>query len=122
METSPSQTLDNAREGQSGQRGGVAAGEVEHDDRPVGRVSQGLVDGALSHGLRVRCPTDAERRTSIVTIVHPDPHRAVDALRARGVIVDSRPGVVRFSPHFFNTADEIDAAVAAMVEVSAARV
>ena len=86
------------------------------------RLSQGLVDGALSHGLRVRCPTDAERRTSIVTIVHPDPHRAVDALRARGVIVDSRPGVVRFSPHFFNTADEIDAAVTAMVEVSAARV
>ena len=85
-------------------------------------LSQRLVDGALAHGLRVRCPTDAERRTSIVTIVHSNPHAAVDALRERGVIVDSRPGVVRFSPHFFNTDEEIDAAVAAMVEVSAARV
>ena len=86
------------------------------------RLSQRLVDGALANGLRVRCPIDAEQRTSIVTIAHADPHAAVDALRARGIIVDSRPGVVRFSPHFFNTEDEIDAAVAAMVEVSAARV
>jgi kynureninase len=86
------------------------------------RLSQRLVDGALANGLRVRCPIDAEQRTSIVTIAHAHPHAAVDALRARGIIVDSRPGVVRFSPHIFNTEDEIDAAVAAMVEVSAARV
>ncbi|HKW78697.1 MAG TPA: aminotransferase class V-fold PLP-dependent enzyme [Candidatus Limnocylindria bacterium] len=86
------------------------------------RLSQRLVDGARAHGLRVRCPIDPERRTSIVTVEHPDPHAAVDALRERGIIVDSRPGVVRLSPHFFNTETEIDAAVTAMVEVSAARV
>ena len=86
------------------------------------RLSQRLVDGALARGLKVRSPREAERRTSIVTIVHPDPHAAVDGLRERGIIVDSRPGVVRFSPHFFNTEQEIDAAVEAMVEVSAARV
>jgi kynureninase len=85
-------------------------------------LSQRLVDGALERGLRVRCPVDAERRTSIVTIVHPDPHAAVDALRERDIIVDSRPGVVRFSPHFFNTVREIDQAVAAIAELSAARV
>jgi kynureninase len=86
------------------------------------RLSQRLVDGALARGLRVRCPTAADRRTSIVTVAHPDPHAAVDALRERGIIVDSRPGVVRFSPHFFNTEAEIDAAIDAIAEVSAARV
>ena len=31
------------------------------------------------------------------------------ALRAKGCIVDFRPGLVRLSPHHFNTEDEMDA-------------
>lgn len=85
-------------------------------------LSQRLVDGALARGLAVRSPLRAEERTSIVTIAHPDPRDAVERLRERGVIVDARPGVVRFSPHFFNTEEEIDAALEAMVAVTAARV
>jgi kynureninase len=82
------------------------------------RLSQRLVDGALARGLTVRSPLEAERRTSIVTVAHPDPHAAVDALRERGVVVDARPGVVRFSPHFFNTEDEIDAALEALALIA----
>jgi kynureninase len=74
-------------------------------------LSQRLVDGAIAQGWTVRCPRVAEERTAIVTLEHPDPQRVVDTLRARGVICDSRPGLVRLSPHYFNTEKEMDRAL-----------
>ena len=74
-------------------------------------LSQRLVDGALAQGWTVRCPRAAAERTAIVTLEHPDPQRVVDMLRARGVICDSRPGLIRLSPHYFNTEDEMDRAL-----------
>ena len=74
-------------------------------------LSQRLVDGAIAQGWTVRCPRVASERTAIVTLEHPDPQRVVDTLRARGVICDSRPGLVRLSPHYFNTEQEMDRAL-----------
>jgi len=74
-------------------------------------LSQRLVDGAIAQGWTVRCPRVAAERTAIVTLEHPDPQRVVDALRAQGVICDSRPGLVRLSPHYFNTVAEMDRAL-----------
>jgi len=74
-------------------------------------LSQRLVDGALAQGWTVRCPTDARERTTIVTLEHPDPPAAVTALRAAGVICDFRPGLIRLSPHYFNTLAEMDRAL-----------
>jgi selenocysteine lyase/cysteine desulfurase len=72
-------------------------------------LSQRLVDGAIAQGWRLGCVREAARRTPIVTLRHPEPARVVDALRARGCIADHRPGLVRLSPHHFNTEDEMDA-------------
>ena len=83
-------------------------------------LSQRLVDGARSQGWTVRCPPEARERTSIVTLAHPEPQRAVDALRAGGVICDSRPGLIRLSPHYFNTADEMDQALALLAPLRGA--
>ena len=74
-------------------------------------LSQRLVDGAVAQSWTVRCPTNARERTAIVTLEHPEPQRAVDTLRAAGVITDSRPGLIRLSPHYFNTEDEMDRAL-----------
>jgi kynureninase len=74
-------------------------------------LSQRLVDGAIAQGWTVRCPLAAAERTPIVTLEHPEPQRAVDALRANGVICDSRPGLIRLSPHYFNTTEEMDRAL-----------
>ena len=74
-------------------------------------LSQRLVDGALAQGWTVRCPRVAAERTAIVTLEHQDPQRVVDTLRARGVICDSRPGLIRLSPHYFNTEHEMDRAL-----------
>lgn len=77
-------------------------------------LSQRLLDGALAQGWRARCPADARARTAIVTLEHPNAQAAVETLRGAGVIGDARPGLIRLSPHYFNTADEIDAALAAL--------
>ena len=74
-------------------------------------LSQRLVDGALAQGWTVRCPRVASERTAIVTLEHPEPSRVVESLRGQGVICDYRPGLVRLSPHYFNTAAEIDHAL-----------
>jgi len=74
-------------------------------------LSQRLLDGAREQGWTARCPAEAERRTSIVTLEHPDPAAAVEALRRDGCIVDARPGLIRLSPHYFNTEEEIDRAL-----------
>ncbi len=78
------------------------------------RLSQRLLDGALAQGWRARCPTDPAQRTSIVTLEHPEPRLAVQKLRASHVLCDSRPGLIRLSPHYFNTADEIDRCLEAL--------
>jgi kynureninase len=82
-------------------------------------LSQRLVDGAIAQGWTVRCPRVAAERTAIVTLEHPEPQRVVDALRASGVICDSRPGLVRLSPHYFNTAEEMDRALGLLAPLRA---
>jgi selenocysteine lyase/cysteine desulfurase len=72
--------------------------------RDLGELLIGLADDA---GLAVRAIRDAERRGGIVTIAVPDPKPVVDALAHEGIIVDYRPGVVRCSPAFYNTEDEV---------------
>jgi kynureninase len=82
-------------------------------------LSQRLVDGALAQGWTVRCPIDPARRSPIVTLEHPDPAAAVAALRQQGLICDYRPGLVRLSPHYFNTLDEMDRALALLAPLRA---
>lgn len=69
-----------------------------------------LIDGMRDAGFTLRLAAP-ERRTSIVMVRHDDPAGAVKHLAAEGVIVDYRPGYVRFSPHFYNTAAEVDRSV-----------
>ena len=82
-------------------------------------LSQRLVDGALAQGWELGCVREAERRTPIVTLRHPDPSGAVAALRAKGCIADYRPGLVRLSPHYFNTEDEMDQTLALLAPLRA---
>lgn len=66
-----------------------------------------LIDTAVDRGFELRL-AEPEHRTSIVMVRHENPAGAVKHLAANGVIVDYRPGYVRFSPHFYNTTDEVD--------------
>lgn len=72
------------------------------------QLTRRLVDGCRDAGFGLRVASDPERRSAIVMVRHPDPAGAVAHLARRDVIVDHRPGHVRVSPHFYNTASEVD--------------
>lgn len=73
-----------------------------------------LVDGCRATGFSPRVSDEPASRSAVITVRHPDPAPAVAHLARRGIIVDNRPGVVRASPHFYNTPDEIDAFLEAL--------
>ena len=73
-----------------------------------------LVDGCRATGFSPRVSDEPASRSAVITVRHPDPAPAVAHLASRGIIVDNRPGVVRASPHFYNTPDEIDAFLEAL--------
>ncbi len=84
-------------------------------------LTQRLLESALQRGWAVRSPLDPAQRGGHVTI---DPGRSSevhDALVARRIVVDHRPGAgIRVGPHFFTTAEEIDRVVDAIAEARAA--
>lgn len=79
-----------------------------------------LVERLRGVGLASRVPEDLARHAGIVTVPVPDPQAAVAALRQRRIIVDSRPGVVRLSPYFYNSVEDNRTVTSALREVLAA--
>jgi selenocysteine lyase/cysteine desulfurase len=73
-----------------------------------------LVSRLHSSGFRLRIPSDASRHASITIVNAKDPHRIVDGLKEQKIVVDARPGGVRFSPYFYNNQHDNRKAVAAL--------
>ncbi len=73
----------------------------------TGDLGDLLIALAESTGLRVGGPRDAASRGGIIPIGVAEPGPVVDALADEGIIVDFRPGIVRCSPAFYTTEDEV---------------
>lgn len=69
-------------------------------------LTNDLVAQARERGWKVHVPNEPERRSSIVMIELEHPDRVVEALIARDIITDFRPGLLRVSPYFYNTIEE----------------
>jgi len=69
-------------------------------------LTEDLIVTVRAAGFTPRVAAEPERRSAIVMIPMTDPAAAVRHLAAGGVIVDSRPGHVRFSPFFYNVQDD----------------
>jgi selenocysteine lyase/cysteine desulfurase len=69
------------------------------------------------HGWKVRAPLEPERRSSIVMLEIEHPEEVVKALVARNIITDSRPGLLRISPYFYNTIEENALVIQAIAEI-----
>src|SRR5438270_9037283 len=69
-------------------------------------LTNDLIVRARERGWNVRAPQQPERRSSIVMLQFEHPEEIVEALLARGIITDSRPGLLRVSPYFYNTIEE----------------
>ena len=69
-------------------------------------LTEDLIATARAAGFTPKVAAEPERRSAIVMIPMPDPAASVRHLAAGGVIADSRPGHVRFSPFFYNVQDD----------------
>jgi kynureninase len=77
-----------------------------------------LMDLAGQHGWRVNTPRNPEQRAGTVSIDMPSAQQVCAELLKRDILVDYRPKAgVRFSPHFYNTDQEITGAIAAVEEI-----
>jgi selenocysteine lyase/cysteine desulfurase len=72
-------------------------------------------------GVRTFTPRERDRRCGIVTLECAHPEEVEAALLAEGVIVDSRPGRVRLSPHWCVTEQELDRGIDLVLQHLAAR-
>ncbi len=77
-------------------------------------LAAALVEALRRAGQVPRLSERVEAHAGIITVPVPDPPAAVAALAREHIIVDQRPGVVRLSPYFYNTFEDLDRAVAAL--------
>ena len=80
-------------------------------------INQDLVARLKSHRYRLRIPTNPNQQASITIVELDNPLEVTHSLAERNIIVDKRPGAVRFSPYFYNTMDENEILVRALDEV-----
>jgi kynureninase len=67
-----------------------------------------ILDRLDAAGVRAFTPRERERRCGIVTLECAQPQEVEERLLADGVVVDSRPGRLRLSPHWCVTEAELD--------------
>ena len=73
-----------------------------------------LIRGLRSRDAVITSPLDDENRSSIVTAYFEniDSKEIITGLKSAKVFVSSRAGAIRFSPHLYNTAEDIDNSLA----------
>lgn len=88
-------------------------------DRVYGLVAERaaqIVKSADRSGLRLLTPAEPERRAGIVSVTPAAPDAASRRLREAGVIHSLREGAIRLAPHFYTTPEEIDRAIALLID------
>ena len=83
------------------------------------KLRERLVDGLIQRGAQLLGPSNAQERSPIVSLRFAgfSSRRLVDFLKAQGVIVSPRADFVRFSPHLYNSSDDIDHALEVLDQV-----
>ncbi len=85
------------------------------------QLQKRLIDGADQRGLEIQGTRDIARKTPSTAFLCPmESHLVEAALRERGFLTSARGPAIRIAPHFFNTLEEMDRALDALVEVFAA--
>jgi selenocysteine lyase/cysteine desulfurase len=81
-------------------------------------VTRPVLSWAESAGVRVTSASGAHG-SAIVCVEMPDPARAHRALKAAGIVATVREGVLRLSPHLYNTPAEMERVVEVLDAVRA---
>lgn len=88
---------------------------AEHNANLVTR----LIDGLDGRKFRVSSPRSGVSRSTLVLMSHHDPNRnesIYHGLLERGIYAAFRKGNLRFSPHLYNTEEDVDAALSFLNE------
>nr|MDQ6926994.1 kynureninase [Candidatus Eremiobacteraeota bacterium] len=84
------------------------------------RQTERLIELADARGYQVRAPRDPARRGGTVAFDVPHGYEVAQALLARDVVIDYRPGAgIRVAPHFYTSDEELEAVVEAIDEILA---
>ena len=84
------------------------------------RQTSRLIELADARGFTVTAPRDAARRGGTIAFDVPHAREVAQALLARDVIVDYRPGAgIRVAPHFYTSDDEVESVVEIIDEILA---
>lgn len=84
------------------------------------RQTTRLIELADARGFAVTAPRAADRRGGTVAFDVPHAREVAQALLARDVIVDYRPGAgIRVAPHFYSSDEEVESVVDSIDEILA---
>jgi selenocysteine lyase/cysteine desulfurase len=75
-----------------------------------------LIEGADDRGFSLRTPHEESHRGGVVNVQVTNPESAAERLMDDGICVSTRAGGVRFSPHFYTTADDVTTGLDALAE------
>ncbi|MGD9495562.1 MAG: aminotransferase class V-fold PLP-dependent enzyme [Armatimonadota bacterium] len=91
----------------------------ERIERSVLALTERIAEGVRALGCEVTSPCAAAQRSGIICFRHParSADEIVAGLSERGIVAASRLGSVRFSPHFYITADQVDCALEAVARL-----
>jgi kynureninase len=82
------------------------------------RLTARLFEKALARGWRVNTPENPAERAGTISVECPHAAEVCRELLAREILVDYRPRAgIRLSPHFYNTEEECDFALAQIAEI-----
>lgn len=82
------------------------------------RQTQRLIDHAQKRGFDVRTPRAPQQRGGSVSVRMPQAREVALTLNEEDIVCDYRPASgIRFSPHFYTTDEEIDAAFDAVDDI-----
>ena len=77
------------------------------------RLADVLIEGLRQRNAEILSPTDDRARSSIVAtrFADTDVRILAERLNQAGIVVSARRDVLRFSPHLYNDADDIEQAL-----------
>lgn len=74
----------------------------------VNAMCEQIITGLRTLRLPIITPQAAERRAGIVTFAVENPDAVMALMKERKVVMSLRDGLLRISPHFWNTHEEVD--------------
>lgn len=105
--------------GMEGPRLVAEAGMTAIRDKSMRQTAR-LIELADARGYTVSAPRDAARRGGTVAFDVPHGAAVAQALLARDVVIDFRPGAgIRVAPHFYSTDDEVERVVGEIDDILA---